>query len=851
VALRSKAQSVPGVCSESATIRVCLEANVVRVGQRQFQYPPTSDRRQSHAETLFGFQQGVLTGKVSRRITIASKCCGPICALREAPELCLNTGTEMSYNYPANSWEAYMKAPTAFSRRDFLWSSGAVVVTFALGGILPHGSMAQTTTPAADPGKPLDPKLADSFLSIHTDGSVSLYTSKVDVGTGICIAMTQMVAEELGVPVERIEYISGDTALTPDQGGTGGSNGIPIGAIAVRQAAATLRQALLRLGAENLRVPASELTIVDGQVRPAGGGAGVGVGTLAGGKRLMLAVDPNAPLKDPSRYTVVGKPLLRPDLPGKFTAGPGYVQDLVVPGMLHGRVIRPPAIGATLLSVDESSLKGIPDVRVVRVKNFLGVVAKDEWAAVRAARALKTRWSEWTGLPEMRNLDSHVRESALDRDQVVVSKGDPAAALSAAAKRISATYTWPFQSHASLGPSCAVADVRVDGTTVWSSSQQQHSLRRYFAKLFGIPVDKLRLIYLDGSGSYGLNGGEDAAAEALLLSKEIGKPVRVQWMREEELGWDPKGQAQVLDLRGGIDAEGRILAWETEMWNPAPRPGHWPLLVAEAAGLMEEHGQLTNSTSQNAEPPYAAPHVRVLCHWLVGMPLRLSNLRAPSKIGNTLAVEGFTDELAALAEADPVEFRLQGLADPRSIAVIKRAAEMIGWQTRRSPNPQARQGTLLIGRGLAYARMKQTEAYVAMAMEVEVDRTSGRIGVRRVTCAHDCGLVVNPDGVRNQIEGSIVQTISRTLHEEVKFNRSCVTSVDWLSYPILRFPEAPAIEVALLDRPAEPPFGAGEPSTMPVAAAIANAFFDATGVRLRDAPFTLERVKASLNANRI
>ena len=728
------------------------------------------------------------------------------------------------------------------SRRDLLRTGGAVVVSFALG----RRVLAQN--PDGDLGKPLDTHEVDSFLAVHADGSVTLYTSHVDVGVGLRIAMRQMAAEELGIRVDRILMVEGDTALTPDHGGTGGSTGIPRGAVDVRQAAATARQAFLKLGAEQLKRPTADLTIVDGQVRPLAGGEGIDIGKLIGGRRLALKVDPKAPLQDPTRYSLVGKPLLRPDVPEKCTGKHVYVQDHSIPGMLHGRVIRPPAIGAKLQSVDESSIRGIPDVRVVRIENFLGVVAPDEWAAVRAARELKATWSDWQGLPGNDGLERFIRQGAVDKDQDLVSRGDPAAALSTAAKQFSSTYEWPLQSHASLGPSCAVADVRADGATVWSSTQGTHGLRANLSKIFSIPQDKLRVIYLDGSGSYGGNGNDDAAADAVLLSKAVGKPVRVQWMRHDEHGWDPKGPAQLLDLRGGIDSDGRIVAWETQMWLPTTTPGNRPILGVDAAGLAQAHGQGAGQISQNGDPPYTTPNVRVTVHWTKDTPLRISNLRAPGKIANSFAVESFTDELASAAGIDPVAFRLRGLTDPRAIEVIKRAADMIGWQARPSPSPgtTTAQGNLLSGRGFSYVRYKQAENYIAMAMEVTVDRTSGKINVHRVTCAHDCGLVINPDSLRNQIEGSIVQTLSRALHEEVKFDRSRVTSVDWASYPILTFPEMPAIEVALIDRPTLPPLGAGEASTAPVAAALGNAVFDATGLRLRAVPFTPARVKAGL-----
>jgi len=700
------------------------------------------------------------------------------------------------------------------NRRDFLRTSSVVIVTFTFGPPMSETTSAQNTSV----GKPVDPREVDSFLAIHADGSVTIYTSKVDVGTGLSIAMTQIVAEELGVPVDRIGVVEGDTALTPDQGGTGGSTGITRGGAELRQAAATARQALLRLGAN------ADMT---------------NIGTVAGGKRLDLKVDAKAPLRDPSSYKIVGKPILRPDVPKKCTGTNVYVQDFSVPGMLHGRVIRPPTLGAKLISVDEASIRSIPDVRVVRIQNFLAVVANDEWAAVRAAKVLKATWSESQTLPGSDMLDRFVRATAIERDETIVNRGDPSTALPSAAKQLSATYWWPFQSHASLGPSCAVVDFRPEGTTIWTASQGPHGLRANFARVFGIPEDKLRVIFLDGSGSYGSNGNDDAAADALLLSRAVGKPVRVQWMREDELAWDPKGPPQLLDIRGGLDADSRIAAWETQMWLPANVQGSRPLLAADDAGIAQPHGRGAGQISQNGDPPYASANVKVVVHWLKETPLRLSNLRAPGKIANVFAVESFTDELAAAAGVDPIEFRLRGLTDSRAIDVIKRATEMIGWESRPSPNPRPQSGNVRVGRGMAYMRYKQMENYVAMAMEVAVDRSTGKINVRRITCAHDCGLVINPDGLSNQIEGCILQTLGRTLHEETKFDRSRVTSVDWKSYPILSFQEVPSVDVALIDRPTLPPTGAGEAATAPVAAALANAIFDATGVRLRRVPLKL------------
>ena len=733
------------------------------------------------------------------------------------------------------------------TRRDLLKAGGALVVSFAF-GVVPRRAAAQAGASTASTDRPLDAGEVDGLIVIHADGSVTLYTSKVDVGTGVRIAFAQMAAEELGVSPSRVSVIEGDTATCPDQGGTGGSTGLVRGGTEIRAAAATARRALLQMGATRLNRPVGDLTIVDGEVRPRAGGTGIGIGTLIGDRRFSLKVDRNAPLTPPSQHAAIGKPLLRPDVPAKCTGRHTYVQDFTLPGMLHGRIVRPPSIGATLVSVDESSLRGIPDVRVVRVKDFLAVVSKDEWAAVRAATTLKATWNQRESLPGHEGLDRLSRTAPLERDQEIVNKGDAkGAAAQGTAKTCSATYFWPFQSHASLGPSCAVADVRADGTaTVWSASQGTHGLRGNLSKVFGIPQEKLRVVFLDGSGSYGTNGGDHVAADALLLSKTVGQPVRVQWMRHDEHGWDPKGPQQLLDVRAALDQSGRIVSWETEMWVPNAAPGARALLSAEAAGLQQEHGTGSGAITQNGDPPYAADNVRVVAHLIKDTPLQLSNLRAPGKIANVFAVESLADELAVAAGEDAVAFRVKRLSDPRALDVITRTASAFRWDTRTSPNPRARQGNLLIGRGIAYMRYKQMENYVAMAMEVAVNPSNGQIQVRRVTCAHDCGLVVNPDGLRNQVEGCIVQTLSRALHEEVTFDRAKVTSVDWVSYPILRFPEAPAVDVILIDRPNEPLVGAGEAATAPVAAALANAVFDATGVRLRTVPFTPARVKTAL-----
>jgi nicotinate dehydrogenase subunit B len=732
------------------------------------------------------------------------------------------------------------------NRRDLLKRSGGLVVAFTFGDLIEHlGVQPATSTQARGP---LDPKLVDSCLAIDPSGSVTVYTSKVDVGTGMRIAIAQMAAEELGVDTARIKVVDGDTARCPNTGGTGGSTGLTRGGTAVRQAAATARQALLGLAATRLARPASELTIVAGMVRPASGGRGVSIGALVGNGRLDVPVDAKAPLVDPSLYTRVGRSPARPDVPSKCTGRYEYIQDVSIRGMLHGRVVRPPALGAALVSVDESSIRHVPGVRVVRIESFLAVVAPDEWAAVRGAREIKATWTEWKGLPGHDNLERYLRDGVVEREQTIVNRSSEEieAALAAATTKLSATYFWPCQSHASLGPSCAVADVRADGATVWTSSQVTYGLRGTLARVFGLDPEKLRVVFVEGSGSYGTNGADHAAADALLLSKTIGRPVRVQWSRQDEHGWDPKGPQQLLDLRAGIDAGGRLVAWDTQMWIPSNRRGARILLAAQGAGLPQDSGRDAAAIFENGDPPYEADHVRVLAHWMRDTPLNPSNLRAPGKPANVLAVEGFTDEIAAVLKVDPLEFRMRRLSDARALEVLTRAAGTFGWDARPSPNPARQQGALLVGRGVAYVRYKQAENYVATCVEVAVDPATGRISVTRVVCAHDCGLVVNPEALQNQIEGGILQGLSRALHEEVQFDTSRVTSVDWATYPILTAPEAPVVEVILVARQEQPLWGAGEAATVPVAAALANAIFDATGVRLRRVPFTAERMKAGL-----
>ncbi len=731
-------------------------------------------------------------------------------------------------------------ANQALSRRLVL-QGGALTVAFAL------GSRLESLADGPAVAKTLDANAVDAYLAVNPDGTVTLYSGKVDLGQGLRIALPQIAAEELGIGVENIRLIEGDTALTPDQGRTSGSSGIQRGGMQIRRAAATARKALIDLAAKQMNLAPNDLTTAEGSVRLKSGGAGKSFAAVIGTGRFELKLDPKAPLKDPANYTVVGRSLPRPDMRAKCTGSLKFVHDFKVPGMLHARVVRPPAIGARLISVDESSIANFPRTRVVRMRDFLAVVADDEWTAMRAEAALRAEWSEWDGLPEQAQFTTVLRQDASITEQVLVDKGKVIEALPGGAKKLSATYFWPMQSHGSIGPSCAIADVRPDAATIWTASQGTHGNQATFARFLKLPKEKVRLVYMDGSGCYGMNGHEDAAADAAIISQVIGKPVRVQWSRADEHGYDPKGPAQLLDLFGAVGADGRILQWRTEAWLPQTTKGlpYIPLLGPLAAGLDDVNGLNTGLISQNTDPSYAADRVEVVAHWLKTAPLRPAPLRSPGKPANCFAVESFTDELAAAVRMDAVEFRLRGLSDPRSIAVLKRAAELASWQPRPSPGSD-KESQIVRGRGVAHVHYKHDETYVATVVEVAVERASGRIKLERVVCAHDCGQIINPDGVRAQVEGCIIQTLSRVLHEEVMFDRSRVTSLDWASYPILRFSEVPTIEIALIDRPTERPFGAGEAACAPIGAALGNAIFDATGARMRAVPFTRVRLAAAL-----
>jgi CO/xanthine dehydrogenase Mo-binding subunit len=723
-------------------------------------------------------------------------------------------------------------------RRGFLGFAGALVVTFTI---------ARPVRGAAEPPseKSVSPDEVQGFLMFDPSGDVSVFAGKVDLGTGVQTALMQIVAEELDVPMRRIRYTQGDTALTPDQGTTSGSLSIERGGMQLRHAAATARQVLLARAANVLRVDQSHLTIQNGVVRTSDAREAA-LGDLVKDAPITLAIDPKAPTKPPSDYRIIGKSVPRVDIPDKVAARFTYMQDFRVPGMLHGRVIRPPATGADLLQVDESSLHGIPGiVRVVRIGNFLGVVARTEWAAIRAAQTLVVKWSDAATLPDQTELWSVIRATPVTREDVTSAVGDVEQALRAAKTTREATFDFAIQTHGSIGPSCSVARFDGDRVTCWTASQSVHTLRYQLAATLGIPATNVRCVYVAGAGCYGRNGHEDAAADAVLLARAAGQPVRVQWMRADEHGWDPKGPPVLIDMRGGLDADGNVGAWSGAFFYPRGGGGNVALVASDLAGLPSDSDLNPGNVINDTAIPYHFPNVRTVAHRLASTPLKPSWIRTPGRMQNTFANEAFLDELAHAAGIDPLDMRLRHIDDPRGQAVLEAITRLTGWRDRARP---VHGDGVVTGRGLSYVKYELYRTYVAAVADVEVNGETGELRVRRCFVVQDCGQIINPDGVRNQIEGNVIQTVSRVLLEQVTFDRKMVTTLDWASYPILTFPDVPDVVIELIDRPETPPWGAGEASAAVIPAAIANAVFDATGKRLRSVPFTADKVKIALRA---
>jgi CO/xanthine dehydrogenase Mo-binding subunit len=660
---------------------------------------------------------------------------------------------------------------------------------------------------------------------------------------------------------------AGDTSKTVDQAVTAASRTIERAGPQLRQAAAVARLELLRLGSERLNTPVEQLTVNDGMISANGDPARkISYSDLIGNKRFNvtmptsgagwdLKISPNVPVKKVSDYKVVGTPVKRTDLPAKFTGEFTYAQDVRIPGMLHGRVVRPPVVSSKPVSVDESSIKQIAGVvKVVQEGNFVGVVAQTEWAAIQAAKALKVTWSTpSTSLPaNPEELYAYLKNTKSFNDQVVVNKGNAESAFSQASKKYEATYRWPFQLHGMLAPSCAVADVHGDSVTVWSGTQGPFRTRKSLSDMLRMPEKNIRVIFREESGCYGRLSPDDAPHDAVLLSRAVGKPVRVQWTRADEHGWEPKGPAQLVTVRAGADAQGNIVAWDyMERGFPWSESAGNPLLAARQIGMKSISPGQSNGTAGGGEA-YEFENQRVIAALIpwsqdTPTPLRTSNLRAPGDLARTFASESLLDEIAADLHVDPVQLRLRYLKNNKRVTeALVAAAQAAQWKEHVPHSTPAAAGSKATGRGVSISGRDGT--VTAAVAEVEVDKSSGEITVKRVTLAHDCGLIINPDGLKNQIEGNIIQGVSRTLLEEVRFDANGVKNLDWVSYPILTYRRVPDIQVVLINRKEMPALGGGEPSTVPVPAAIANAVFDAVGVRVREVPMTPQKVQASLRS---
>ena len=784
-------------------------------------------------------------------------------------------------NSPSAMTNEGVASASGATRRDFLSAAGALVVSVA-GGSLPMQALAQTagtSAAAANAGASMGTTLAtisalkpalkadelDSWVAIQPDGSVVAYYGKVDLGQSLDVAIAQIVAEELDVSYRKVSIVMGNTATSLNQGGASSALGIQGGAKPLRNAAAEARRILLNLASEKLNVPVAQLSINDGEVSVKTNPAQkVTYAELIGGKFFNSKVEWNKQIgnpldvkglakpKSPADYKVVGQSLPRNDVAWKVFGTQGNIADVKVPGMLHARVIRTPVAGGLAEKVDESSIKHIKGAKVVREKNFLAVVAPREWDAVQAARALKVTWSASPKpFPEFDKLHEHIKQAPTQKRSEDIKNGDVNTALSSGLKVVQAEYLWPFQSHASMGPASAVADVKADKATIWTGSQKPHYARDGVAALLKMPVDSVEAIWVQGPGSYGRNDAGDAVLDAAMISKMVGQPVRVQGMRHDGTAWDPKAPASVHRARAAIDANGKVVAYDftTRAFSRAtidsnesdPRDS----LVGMELGLPPKGG----ITFGTPEESYAFDNKMLAWEVIPDLiasasPMRTSHMRDPVGLQIQFASEQFIDELAYATGEDPIAFRIKYAKAPRDIAALKAVAEKSGWQPRGNAKRDF-SGNVLTGRGIAYAQRAGT--IVAVVAEIEVNRKTGRIWGRKFTVAHDCGLIVNPQGLRYTIEGGLVQALSRTLFEEVQFTPDQVKSVDWNSYPILDIKDTPeVIDIVLINRPEAPPTGAGEATCRVLPAAVANAFFDATGVRMRQAPLNPARVKAIL-----
>ena len=796
-------------------------------------------------------------------------------------------------NIPKQIKEVMEKWNGTTSRRDFLKGSGLLVVSFSTVAMADasmlsaaSGSQAGGVAQAAGPYPDPDFRKLDSWIIIHADSTATFYVGKTDGGQGTGTAFRQMMSDELDIPFDKTDLIMGRTDITVDQGGSGGSTAVERDGKPMRLVAAEARRVLMELASARFGVPVSQLTVREGVITvKADSSKSITYGDLIGGRQFNVtltgkdinATTGTAKVKAVQDLKVIGQPLHRYDIPPKVDGSLKWAVDARAPGMVHARNVKPPVAGATLISIDESSVQGIPGfVKVVSKGNYVAVVCEREEQAINASRALKVEWKKPTTkpFPSSEDLHKYIREATptsvtQSRAETPDVIGDPDGALASAAKVIEAEYEVPFQGHTAIGPAHAMADPSNGQMTIWSNDMKSYGLRTGVAKFLKMPRDQVRVMWQDGPQLYGRTAADDAGFEAAFLAKELGRPVRIQWMRHEETAWDSKGPAFTFKLRGGLDAQGKLVALEykarTVDYNHIGYNEPDTVLIAQFMGRRP-----STPATGGASPPdemYAIPHRRrttevVALPLVWETPLRVGNLRDPNGPQITFAAESFIDELAAAAKADPVEFRLRlltantdddsGFRRARSIATVKAAAAAYGWDSRPSPKPLGA-GSILTGRGISYCYRGQT--VVATIAEVDVNRDTGHVWVKRLVCAHDCGLVINPLGLQRTIECNLLYGLSRALHEEVQFDTEKVRSVDWISHPILRHADSPAkIDVVLVNgdpnpnRPDLPPYGAGEAACRPMIAAVANAIYDATGVRIRRVPFRDTRVLATLKA---
>ncbi|WFU15284.1 molybdopterin cofactor-binding domain-containing protein [Bradyrhizobium sp. CB3481] len=702
---------------------------------------------------------------------------------------------------------------------------------------------------------PVEAVTFETFIKITSDGSVTAYNGHVDLGTGIRTALGQIVAEELDVSFARVVVVLGDTALVPNQGATIASETIQITAVPLRKAAAQARQFLVKRAAERLELALEDLVIEDGLIRGKDNRS-VSYGELIAGETIQLELADDVPVKSPDAYSIVGQSVPRVDLPAKATGELVYVHDVRIPGMLHGRVVRPPYagvdvgdfIGNSLIAIDESSVSDIPGlVAVVRHGDFVGVVAEREENAIKAAAQLKVSWKPTPTLPDLKDIETALRANPAT-PRKLIDKGDVEAAIAGAAKPMPRTYIWPYQMHASIGPSCAVADYQEDLTRVWSGTQNPHHLRTDLARLIRRREAEIEVIRLEAAGCYGRNCADDVSADAVLLSRAVGRPVRVQLTREQEHAWEPKGTAQLMDVNGGLNADGSVAGYDFATRYPSNGA---PTLALLLTGAVPHTPAVFEMGDRTAIPPYDYENLRVVANDMPPI-VRASWLRGVSALPNTFAHESWIDECASETGVDPIEYRLRYLKDPRAIDLVNAVAERAGWKPRPVREDKQAEDDIVRGRGFAYALYVHSKfpgygaAWSAWIADVAVNKATGDVSVTRVVAGQDSGLMINPDGVRHQIHGNVIQSTSRALMEEVSFDRTSVTAREWGAYPIIRFPEVPKIDVLMLPRQDQPPLGVGESASVPSAAAIANAIYDATGVRFRELPFTPERILRGL-----